>query len=84
MTKAVVTVQSRGVLAIPAEIRRQHHIEQGSQVEISARDDGVIEIRPVLAVVDAAHIRFGEMEPESIVFDNADEMKDWMRNNTGA
>jgi len=84
VTKAVVTVQSRGVLAIPAEIRRQHHIEQGSQVEISARDDGVIEIRPVLAVVDAAHIRFGEMEPESIVFDNADEMKDWMRNNTGA
>jgi len=81
VAKSIVTVQSRGVLAIPAEIRREHHIEQGSQVEISARDDGVIEIRPVLAVVDAAHIRFGKMEPESIVFDDVGEMTDWMRDN---
>ncbi|MGI8426829.1 MAG: AbrB/MazE/SpoVT family DNA-binding domain-containing protein [Actinomycetota bacterium] len=83
MGKKIVTVQSRGVLAIPAEIRRDHHIEQGSQVEISSRDDGVIEIRPVLAVVDAAHIRLAQMEPGSIVFEGVDGLKDWMRHNSG-
>jgi len=64
-------------------MRRALHIEQGSQVQISAREDGVIEIRPVLAVVDAAHIRFGQMEPGSLVFEDADELTDWMKDNSG-
>ena len=46
-----VTVQSRGVMALPAEIRRRLHLDEpGAQVEITERADGVLELRPVLPV----------------------------------
>lgn len=46
-----VTVQSRGVMALPAEIRRRFHLDEpGAQVEITERDDGVLELRPALPV----------------------------------
>ena len=44
-------VQSRGTIALPAELRRRYHLdEQGAQVEITERDDGVLELRPALPV----------------------------------
>jgi bifunctional DNA-binding transcriptional regulator/antitoxin component of YhaV-PrlF toxin-antitoxin module len=42
-----VGLQSRGTLALPAELRKRHHLDQaGAQVEIVERDDGVIELHP--------------------------------------
>jgi len=49
--RGYVTVQSRGVVALPAEVRRRLHLDEpGAQVEITERDDGVLELRPALPV----------------------------------
>lgn len=46
-----MTVQQRGVLALPADVRKRHHLDQpGAQVEVAERDDGVIELRPHVPV----------------------------------
>jgi AbrB family looped-hinge helix DNA binding protein len=46
-----VAVQARGVVALPAELRRRLHLdESGAQVEITEREDGVLELRPVLPI----------------------------------
>lgn len=46
-----VTVQGRGVVALPADVRRRLHLdESGAQVEITERADGVLELRPVLPI----------------------------------
>jgi AbrB family looped-hinge helix DNA binding protein len=44
-------VQARGVVALPADVRRRLHLDEpGAQVEITERDDGVLELRPALPV----------------------------------
>jgi bifunctional DNA-binding transcriptional regulator/antitoxin component of YhaV-PrlF toxin-antitoxin module len=51
MASTYVTVQARGTLALPADVRRRHHLERaGAQVEIVERDDGVIELHPHVPV----------------------------------
>jgi hypothetical protein len=46
-----LTLQSRGVLALPPDVRRRHHLDQpGAQVELVERDDGVLEIHPYVPV----------------------------------
>jgi AbrB family looped-hinge helix DNA binding protein len=46
-----VAVQSRGTVALPADLRRRLHLDEpGAQIEIVERDDGRIELRPVLPV----------------------------------
>jgi hypothetical protein len=46
-----VGVQARGVVALPADVRRRLHLdEQGAQVEIIEREDGVLELHPSLPV----------------------------------
>lgn len=46
-----ITVQKRGVISLPSELRRRHRLDDpGSQVEVSERDDGVIELRPHIAI----------------------------------
>jgi antitoxin MazE len=46
-----VTIQNRGVLALPADLRRRHQLDRaGAQVEIVERADGVIELRPHVSV----------------------------------
>jgi AbrB family looped-hinge helix DNA binding protein len=46
-----ITVQTRGVVALPAEVRRRLHLDEpGAQVEITERDDGVLELRPSLPI----------------------------------
>lgn len=46
-----VTVQSRGVLALPRDVRARHGLDApGAQVEIVEREDGVIELHPHVAV----------------------------------
>ncbi|MFT4296029.1 MAG: hypothetical protein QM582_11525 [Micropruina sp.] len=51
-----VGVQRRGVINLPPELRRRLHLDQpGAQVEVTERADGVLELRPTLAVpVDQA------------------------------
>lgn len=40
---------SRGSITLPVEVRRRHHLDEpGAQVEIVERDDGVIELHPLL------------------------------------
>lgn len=46
-----VGVQSRGTIALPADIRRRLHLDDpGAQVEIVEREDGILELRPALPV----------------------------------
>jgi antitoxin MazE len=46
-----VAVQKRGVISLPSELRRRHRLDEpGAQVEVSERPDGVIELRPHVAV----------------------------------
>jgi bifunctional DNA-binding transcriptional regulator/antitoxin component of YhaV-PrlF toxin-antitoxin module len=46
-----VTVQGRGTLALPADVRRRHHLDEpGAQVEVVEREDGVIELHPHVPV----------------------------------
>jgi AbrB family looped-hinge helix DNA binding protein len=46
-----VTVQGRGTVALPAGLRKRLHLDRpGAQVEITEREDGVLELRPTLAV----------------------------------
>lgn len=46
-----VSVQSRGTVALPPAIRKRYGLDlPGSQVEITERSDGVLELRPNIAV----------------------------------
>ena len=46
-----VSVQSRGVVALPRELRERMHLDDpGAQIELIEREDGVIEMRPQMAV----------------------------------
>jgi bifunctional DNA-binding transcriptional regulator/antitoxin component of YhaV-PrlF toxin-antitoxin module len=48
---AHLSVQQRGTIALPPELRRRHHLDQpGAQVRVVERDDGVIELHPVVGV----------------------------------
>lgn len=51
MAPTYVTLQGRGTLALPADIRRRHGLDEpGAQVEVVERDDGVIELYPHVPV----------------------------------
>lgn len=40
---------SRGSITLPAEVRHRYHLDEpGAQVQIVERDDGVIELHPLL------------------------------------
>lgn len=46
-----VTVQSRGTVALPANLRRRLHLDEpGAQIQIIEQADGRVELRPVLPV----------------------------------
>jgi hypothetical protein len=46
-----VGIQSRGLLALPADVRKRHRLDEpGAQVRVVERDDGVIELHPQVAV----------------------------------
>jgi bifunctional DNA-binding transcriptional regulator/antitoxin component of YhaV-PrlF toxin-antitoxin module len=45
----VAVAGSRGSITLPADVRRRYHLDEpGAQVEVIGRDDGVIELHPVL------------------------------------
>lgn len=46
-----VTVRDRGIINLPADVRRRHGLDSpGTQLQVVERDDGVIELRPHVAV----------------------------------
>lgn len=46
-----MTLQGRGLLALPRAIRERYGLDEpGAQVEVIEREDGVIELRPHVAV----------------------------------
>lgn len=46
-----VSVQSRGTIALPADLRRRYHLDEpGAQVRIIEWEDGTIELQPMLPV----------------------------------
>ncbi|MDQ2911248.1 MAG: AbrB/MazE/SpoVT family DNA-binding domain-containing protein [Actinomycetota bacterium] len=46
-----VSLQNRGVLTLPAAVRRRYRLDEpGTQVEVVERDDGVLELHPHAAV----------------------------------
>ncbi len=49
--RVFVALQGRGLIALPADLRRRAGLDQpGAQVEIVERPDGVIELRPTVAI----------------------------------
>jgi AbrB family looped-hinge helix DNA binding protein len=51
MKTHLLTVQSRGTVALPADLRRRLHLDQeNAQIQLIEGDDGRIELRPVVAV----------------------------------
>ena len=47
----VVSVRKRGVITLPAELRRRLRLEEeGARLEIVERDDGVVELRPSVVI----------------------------------
>lgn len=64
-----LSIQSGGTLALPADLRKRHQLDApGSQVRLVERDDGMIELHPLVAVpADQRWIwteRWQEMEGE--------------------
>lgn len=46
-----VAMQGRGVVSLPAELRRRLGLDaEGAQMEVTEREDGVIELRPTIPV----------------------------------
>ena len=51
MKTHLLTVQSRGTIALPADLRRRLHLDQAdAQIKLIEREDGRIELVPVVAV----------------------------------
>lgn len=47
----IITVQQRGLLALPKRMRARFGLDRpGAQVEVVEREDGVIELHPLVAV----------------------------------
>lgn len=52
----IVAVQGRGVLTLPADLRRRHHLDEpGAQVSLVETEDGRIELIPLVAVPADQH-----------------------------
>jgi len=46
-----LAVQGRGTIALPPVLRKRYQLDRpGAQVEITERGDGVIELRPTVAI----------------------------------
>ena len=51
MKTHLLTVQSRGTVALPAALRRRMHLDhENAQIKLVEREDGRVELIPVVAV----------------------------------
>ena len=90
MKTYLLTIQSRGTIALPADLRRRHHLDRAdAQVKLVEQEDGRIELVPMVAVrADQAWFwseRWQSMEREAdedvaagrtIVVDGVDALTD--------
>jgi AbrB family looped-hinge helix DNA binding protein len=49
--RSMATLRERGQLTIPAEVRKQAHLEEGAVVEFEVREEGLL-LRPKLVLDD--------------------------------
>ena len=50
-TPRYLGVQGRGTIALPADVRRRLHLDEpGAQLEMTEREDGVLELRAALPI----------------------------------
>lgn len=58
MARLYVSMQARGTVALPADIRKRHGLDNaGAQVEVVEREDGVIELHPQRPVPSVNFLR---------------------------
>lgn len=51
ITPRYLGVQGRGTIALPADVRRRLHLDEpGAQLEMTEREDGVLELRAALPI----------------------------------
>lgn len=50
MIEKVVKVTNKGMISIPAAIRKKHNISDGDYIIIKEEKDGVIELTPIQSV----------------------------------
>jgi len=51
MKTHILSVQSRGTVALPADLRRRLHLDRAdSQIKLIEHEDGLLELVPVVAV----------------------------------
>jgi hypothetical protein len=51
MKSHYLSIQARGTIALPPDLRRRLHLDEpGAQVLLVEREDGVVELQPVLPV----------------------------------
>ena len=51
MKTHVLTVQARGTVALPADLRRRLHLDRAdAQVQLIEHEDGRLELRPIVTV----------------------------------
>lgn len=51
MKTHLLTIQSRGTIALPVDLRRRLHLDRAdAQIKLIERDDGRVELVPVVAV----------------------------------
>jgi antitoxin MazE len=88
MKTHILTVQSRGTVSLPVQLRRRLHLDQAdSQIKLIEHDDGRVELIPIVTVpADQAWFwtdRWQAMEREAdadiaagreIVVEGADEL----------
>ncbi|MBA3243790.1 MAG: AbrB family transcriptional regulator [Actinobacteria bacterium] len=47
----IVTIQGRGVISLPADLRRRHRLDEpGAQLQLVEAKDGTIELIPLIAI----------------------------------
>ena len=51
MKTHILAIQARGTIALPADLRRRLHLDQGdSQLKLIEHEDGRLELVPVVAI----------------------------------
>ena len=67
----LVKMGKRGTLVIPAEVRRRHHLQEDSLVEVESTDQGLL-LRPVAAI--AIEVYTPERKAEFLMGNAVDEV----------
>lgn len=73
--RTATTVDSRGAMTIPAELRRRYGLEEGTRVVIESRRDGIL-LRPVSSI---ARHTYSDQRRAEFLLTNATDEEDYRR-----